>query len=329
MKRMVFVVGAGASKEFGGNHAMPVGSELAIRIERILQEELDAHHRGPIRAIGSAFARSGGFTDSHISAMKRIRDGILSKDSIDEFTEEWREYPNLASVAKYSIAAIILRAERSTVLGQISEGGGNASEMLRSIRDSWLGIAYRKLNPTLSRRDAAGIFSDVSFITFNYDRCIEQFLYYTFTNTIGMSPDVAGDIIKNISIHHVYGSLGELPLPSGGIPFGASDEFIGRSASDIRTFTEEMNSKYLGQIRQIISNAESIIFLGAAYHRQNLEILFGKSPPNEAKIWGTSMGLRPRKLSEINEYFARREGASYFHADTCSGFLNLFEDDIF
>src|SRR6185437_8892977 len=106
---LVFIIGAGASKDFGQN--MPVGPELADRIERILNEEFG---RGgtPDGPISNALALSaGGFGANHVIAANRIRRAIHTKDSIDDLLDEWKDIPEMLQVGKVAIAHIIQQAE--------------------------------------------------------------------------------------------------------------------------------------------------------------------------------------------------------------------------
>ena len=114
----VFIIGAGASKEFDtAARNMPVGSELAVAIEDLVSRDL-SEGQGPV---SSALSKSGGYTEAHKAAMVRIRDGIQSKDSIDDFLSEWDDIPDIGRVAKLAIAHVILNAERQSILGQMIE----------------------------------------------------------------------------------------------------------------------------------------------------------------------------------------------------------------
>ena len=112
-------------------------------------------------------------------------------------------------------------------------------------------------------------------MTFNYDRCIEQFLLSRFTHTLALSSDAAREALGRIPIYHAYGSLGNLADTSNRVDFGASDMFTPLAASGIITYTEEVETNRVKQIRELISVADKLVFLGCAYHPQNLELLFG------------------------------------------------------
>src|SRR6185312_9104579 len=51
----------------------------------------------------------------------------------------------------------------------------------------------------------------VSFVTFNYDRVLEQFLHTALMNAWGQGSDAAAAVLSRIPIIHLHGQLGFLP----------------------------------------------------------------------------------------------------------------------
>ena len=109
----VFVVGAGASSEFG----LPLGSGLALNIV----ENLSIRSKGA--GYGNHFVDRrcedllrGKFKDDPVSlngawnAAILIRRGILHAQSIDAFIDMHADKPAVATVGKLQIALEILRA---------------------------------------------------------------------------------------------------------------------------------------------------------------------------------------------------------------------------
>lgn len=335
MNDTVFIVGAGASTEFNGTATMPVGSELAVRIEDLLDDELRRLRRREPGPISSCILRSpGGMINQHELAMQRIRDGIQSRSSVDEFIDEWQDVPKLTEVAKLCIAHLMLKAEEGSVLGDIAFGRGATAPTLRKVRDSWLGIISRNLNPKARRRDVIDVFKDCAFITFNYDRSIEQFLMSTFVSTHGLSHAEASEALATIPIHHVYGSLGDLEPGKWGTSVGLRTTFgsdcnrLDLAAAQIRTFTEELASGDIAKLRECISDASRLVFLGCAYHPQNLQALFPEGPFTVSKhVWGTTYQMRPRAVDRVRSYFD--DDGVTLEALTCSQLLTEFQEDIF
>ena len=331
MARTIFVVGAGASKEFDpGGSSMPVGSELAVQIENAIVHDLESAKGGNLVGVVGAIAQSG-YRDEHRTAIKRIRDGILSKPSIDEFIDDWQDFPHLQSIAKMYIARCILEAERNCVLGKLTTHYTDVAAGMRALRDSWLCLIARSINPTSRRRDVEHVFANSAFITFNYDRCIEEFLYHWFTNTQDMSKDRAISALDDIPILHVYGSLGDNLARNNGrpnIPFGASQDYIRAASTSLSTFSETVSDDSFRKIRHLVGSCENIVFLGTAYHRQNLKILFDDKPPENVSIFGTTFGMKAQVCEDIRK---RLHGAKQVNllSGYCRDLLDQYDQELF
>lgn len=293
MQKTVFVVGAGASTEFGET---PIGDQLARNIEGQLIREFDSGSRWPDGPIANAIASMGGLGDAQLRAMSRIRDSVLSCPSIDQFVYEWQEVPHLPEIAKLCIAYFMLEAERKTTMARIQEG--SAVPILRVLEQSWLAVALSHLNPSARRRDILDVLEGVSFVTFNYDRCIEKYLRESFFSTYGMNRESAEQAAASIPILHVYGCLG--PLPAGaaaGIEYGGPDFLIKQAAGSIKTYMEEVDSNHAMRIQAVLREADRIIFLGCAFHEQNMALLFpAGSGLLNAQAWGTTFKMRSPQI---------------------------------
>jgi hypothetical protein len=59
---------------------------------------------------------------------------------------------------------------------------------------------------------------------FNYDRCIEQYLFHALQDYYGVSPHEASAMMASLKIFRPYGKIGDLPWQSqeGAVPFGKS-----------------------------------------------------------------------------------------------------------
>jgi hypothetical protein len=118
--------------------------------------------------------------------------------------------------------------------------------------------------------------SEVAFIVFNYDRCIEQFLLHTLRNYYNLTEAEAAKLVNLSVIRHPYGVVGRLPWQGGNAPFGveAKTGQLLDIADQVQTFTEEIKDKAaLAEIRLLVSSAPTVVFLGFAFHKQNLSLL--------------------------------------------------------
>ncbi len=137
------------------------------------------------------------------------------------------------------------------------------------------------------------VFDNVSFITFNYDRCIQRFLYVALQKYYGIDSGRAANLISKLEIIHPYGSIGRLPFEGGSsvVPYGArlDEAALIEAAGRIRTFTEQIEDfEFLEAIRQSVSGAETLVFLGFGFHPQNMELLSGGSMINTRRAYATS-----------------------------------------
>ena len=121
--------------------------------------------------------------------------------------------------------------------------------------------------------------SDLSMIIFNYDRCIEHYLFNSFQNYYNITELHAAELVDRIEIYHPYGKVGHLPWQQkeDSMAFGAepkSNDLL-NITSQIRTFTEgtDPKSSEIASIQNLARNSSVIVFLGFAFHKLNMQIL--------------------------------------------------------
>jgi hypothetical protein len=155
-------------------------------------------------------------------------------------------------------------------------------------------------------------------VAFNYDRCIEQYLFYALQNYYGFQPQEASDALDSLEIHHPYGKVGSLPWmdAKAGIEFGnePSARQLVELSSQVKTFTEGTDpaAPEFQRITQLMSLASTLVFLGFAYHRLNLDLLFppgaSVSPTPSRRIYGTALGISGDDVRHIQDDFVSRAG---------------------
>ena len=152
--------------------------------------------------------------------------------------------------------------------------------------------------------------SAITLIVFNYDRCIEHFLYHSIQNYYGLSADAAASLVNETDILHPYGVVGSLPWTErpAQMDFGAEPraQDLVELAEQIKTFTEGTNpeASNIMEIRNQVVEAETLVFLGFAYHKQNFELL--KRPDDRRRdgevvpeCYGTALGISDADLQVI------------------------------
>lgn len=134
------------------------------------------------------------------------------------------------------------------------------------------------MTENLKKSEISKIFDNIEIINFNYDRCLEHFLPVSLASYYGVSPDDVRIRMENLRMHRPYGSVGKLPWQKHEAPsvqFGAaSPQNLAAVASQIRTFSETIEEgEELAAIKNAVATADRIVFLGFAFHRQNVRLI--------------------------------------------------------
>jgi hypothetical protein len=144
------------------------------------------------------------------------------------------------------------------------------------------------------RHRLGDLFSNISVVSFNYDRCLKHFLTHAIRLQYGLRLDEVQEIVRNLRTIYPYGTISPLDFEDGlGLNFGAkvSGERLLDISSQIRTFTEQSDeNEIIPSIKKEIALAQQIIFLGFAFHRQNLDIL-SVDQLDKKRIIGTTYGV--------------------------------------
>lgn len=308
-RRTLFVVGAGASTEFG----LPVGTLLASRITN----KMDIRYERGFEFVGTGdqplyqqliHARRADADNWHPAAM-RIREGLPFAQSIDDFLDQRRSDKWVNLYGKSAICKTILEAEREsklyfTPLEDVPFETG-------AIADTWLLKFMYMLCRGIPREDVARIFKHLDFIVFNYDRCIEQFFLSGLMRAYSIRLDEAAEILTNLDILHPYGSVGGLEE----VGYGYAGANCVALAERIKTYTEQADEKtVLAQIRERVEAKDCIVFLGFAYHSQNMQMLHTANRSGKI-VYGTTYGMSASDATEVNKSISQTLGPREIHLD--------------
>jgi hypothetical protein len=273
-KRVVLVLGAGASMPFG----FPSGAKLKSEIVRKLESPNDT-----MKAIATQLE----FSEDHISlfcnALKHS-----GKRSVDAFLEHRQEFLGIGKVA--TACELLSHEFRSALFGQ------NGSD--------WYEYFFNKLNTRLEEFDK----NNVSVITFNYDRTLEYYLATTLENSYGIERRACFQMLNAIPIVHLYGQLGPLPLEvGGGAAFGAglNPRTVRAAADGIQSIHEGTTSERFEQAYQLIRRAELVCFVGFGYDETNLDRLLKSRQNTSVKVVGSALGSTPAEVQVVQNIFSR------------------------
>lgn len=302
-RKTLFILGAGA----GADVNLSVGSELALDIHqrtKVSLSSFSALERGtndPELAM-SFFGRGKGTGHDYLAAFRLIRRGILLANSIDDYLNIHEATPDVVEVGKAAIIRSILSAERGSHLFVDPSNVNNTIDLMK-VHTSWMVKFMRVLGPGRKVSEVDKVLDDIAFINFNYDRCLEHFLIHALHLQYGISKQQATEIVERATIIHPYGSVGALErLPFGGIEHERLDY---RDLSKrIKTYTEQIEEKAtVSSIVSSIRNADCLVFLGFAYHTQNMKLLFGKhtAPQKTKPVFGTALGMSKADTSQVRD----------------------------
>lgn len=343
-KRTVIVVGAGASHEA----KLPTGQELKTTIAKMLDIRFEYGQLIPEsgdRIVFSALYRASAGEDGRYDfepyrlAAQRIIKAMPLALSIDQFVDMHDGDEELELCAKVAIVRSILDAERRSKLW-FDPSHAYAGLNFKGMDGTWFQRFFQLVTENCKLGEIEHRFKDIVLIVFNYDRCIEHFLYHALQALAGFGGERAAEIVRGLEIYHPYGTVGMLDWEIGAtdrIPFGGElegDKLL-RLASQIRTFTEGTDSETsrVQEIRDATSGAELVLFLGFAYHPKNLELIM-PAPREELQpegsgfeCFGTAKGFsqhdRDTTSARLQELMNARNGQILLSDHTCA---QLFDE---
>jgi hypothetical protein len=288
-KKVTIVLGAGASYPYG----FPLGGELKDKIiDQILFSRQPISERD---SLGSFLDQFGYKEDIQKDFALQLKESMHL--SVDAFLFEHHEF---IEIGKLSIAANLIRCERKDDLMSTASEGES--------RRKW----YAYLLSLMGNREEFKS-NNLSIITFNYDRSLEYFLYYTLKPRFNLSEQERIEHINSIQIVHVYGQLGQLHFTNengrdyasllnyGDLKKGAEGTSLIHEKNN-----EEINSENLKAVHRIIGESELLVFLGFGYLEENIRRLKLKEYYKPDRIVGTFFGMEDGEVSRaknlIKEY---------------------------
>lgn len=322
------MVGAGASSEVG----LPIGTDLKKKISerlnisyefgRILSGDTD---------IANLIMRQGSEAQKYHHAGIQIREAMPQAISIDNYLDAHQSDRAVVECGKWAIAKSILEAE---VLSQLAVGSD-----LRLKHDdlskTWFSAFFQLLTQDVPRERVSRIFDSIEFITFNYDRCIEHYLFHALSSYYRLNEHETIELMSRLRIAHPYGKVGELPWQQGnmGVPFGETYliDKLSEIANRIRTFTERVEEeKVLSQIRTTVANSEVIVFLGFGFHSQNMALLSPGRTGQTKEAFATAANMSENDRDVVGQRILElihkhpRQVEPRVEALTCAEFMSHF-----
>jgi hypothetical protein len=303
--KTVLVIGAGASLEAG----LPLGATLAAKISSKLNFKYSSGRLvegdGEFASALNQCAKSQDELHRVFAACRRIHDGVKIARSIDNYIDSHRDDADVAFCGKLAIVDSILESERKSKLWL----GDNPAKLhfdMQKLGETWYFELADILCEGKSKNDLTNIFENLNVISFNYDRCLQQALMLYLISRYHVSSQEGLDIVAKLNVFYPYGSIGDFPPVShvSGLPFGVEldKRLLIDYAKRIRTYTEQNSDESFGkEIRAAFDQAKVAIFLGCAYHPQNVSLLSEQGSAHDKKIFGTAIGISKDGVTRIVE----------------------------
>jgi hypothetical protein len=235
-----------------------------------------------------------GFSDQEIEDF-RVSFFRSGKGSVDAFLEYRSDFMR---IGKAAIAFNLISREDETKLFGFDPA-------------NWLREVAARLDAPFERYHE----NKVSFITFNYDRSVEHFLFNVLKNTHKKPDSDVAEVLRDIPIIHLHGRLGYLPWQTTennrrnyetNFEPGALDicieniKIIHEDITDVRDADFQL-------AKRLLTEAEQVVILGFGYGRTNVERLDLASLA-KGKAIGTCQGLGPRGTQFARECCNDRVG---------------------
>ncbi|MCD4716065.1 MAG: hypothetical protein K8R45_04905, partial [Desulfobacterales bacterium] len=289
--KTVFVLGAGASFPYG----FPTGKGL--------REEICT------KSIGSPKFNSC-FDESYSNPQKvkwqkkgeEFSNIFFDSDtrSIDLFL---KRNPGFIHIGKIAIVHRIMEAERTSKFNEA------ITDDIKK-KQNWYSYLFDRLTSELIEPTSFSKVSEneISFITFNYDRSLEYYLFKSLENSFYEATKekedhrILIDNLNKIPIYHVYGSLGKLPWQGGDFAYGNHIHFKDflEMKDNIRVIDERTNFDNIDKMKTLIEHAERVFFLGFGFAKENMEALDIVNLLNRSqKIYCTTLGLAKKNIDDI------------------------------
>jgi len=279
----LFVLGAGASVPYG----LPTGDGLRRLVTNI----------GAADAIGATIRAVCNQTDDHGPLNAFQSDLAASEGTIDEFVKDRNQF---SDIAKASIAAQLMTMEDDAQL--LPARGGRISK-----RD-WLAVL---LNAIFA--DGRDRLNRLAFITFNFDDVLERRLYFALRARYGLEAGTAAELVRNMLILHLAGTLRELSTdyftrqqPHSPRSTESFETAVRTAMNRIQFVHEPRAQDEIDVARFLVLGAKLIVILGFGFNPTNLAALQLDSADAATPIVASGFAMTPAEARGIEMRLERR-----------------------
>ena len=180
--------------------------------------------------------------------------------------------------------------------------------------NDWYFDFYNRLTEGITSKSKLGELenSQINFITFNYDRSLENYLFESFKNAFTLGYEQTTELIyKSFNFYHVYGKIINLSWektdPKTAYGSKSTPFYLDHCKNNIRMIYNERDKISL-EMQELIKQAKRIFILGFGFADVNLQVLNLKEIlTQEHIIYASGIGLHPSRIEQIQLSLSKRE----------------------
>lgn len=326
--KTTFIIGAGASREAN----LPIGSELTDHIAKLVNFHMEGMSqvvKGDPQIyhfIKKAVQQGGWENSSFVASGRKLAAAMALAPSIDTFLETHAGNREYELLGKLAIVRAITMAEGKSLLAARNEGRDQF--IMGDLASTWYVSFAQQLFSGIPRETPEAAFKDITFVIFNYDRCVEIFLMNAIKTYFDTSQAKAIEIVKSINILRPYGCIGSVHEgDSDYTPFGYGSIDLLSAAARIKTYSESVDSGSVSAIRESVSKAETLIFLGFGFGDQNMDLIAPEAADYEFELEGRQVFGTAHRVSNSDVDVIKQNLASMLTGQYPwkSSWMNLYD----
>lgn len=178
--KTLFIVGAGASQEAGLPTSAKLRDDIAGQLNIAFELNRLVSGDGQIAdALIKHAKQNGENVGAYFHAASQLHAALPHAISIDNLIDAHGHDPTIEFCGKLGIARSILKAEAASRLkARNSRRDLSPEPDLALLEGTWYPEFSKLLSENVRKDKITTIFENVSFIVFNYDRCVEYYLYH-------------------------------------------------------------------------------------------------------------------------------------------------------
>lgn len=290
LKSTIFILGAGASWPYG----YPTASGLR---ENIIHQYQDV-----IEEMGSLMNLKKQSISDTVELLKTIvsKFDLSNTNSIDLFLTRNSETVDI-KLGKQLIWLFIMWFERRSKL----------SSQIKESDEDWYYEFFNELTGDITSKNDLNSLPEekIVFITFNYDRSLENYLFLSLKNSFSLATEETKKIMnEHFIFHHVYGKVLNLEWESENLaaPYksNVSLQYLKDAPQLINLIYNERSIEV--QVQSLIKSASTLVFLGFGFGKANIDFLNLRellSPSH--RILASGLGLYDSRIIKIKSFLQR------------------------